>query len=592
MKPVDPDGEFSPVIPDDEGEWLPANLPGVKPSIEGVDQVTMDKARAIVHGGQSSYFPNMATAAGKELVALARKGMNLGATLGDYTPGGTQLRKLTPQALQDFSSPEAIAAAEKADQPTFDAPGGKFAQIVTDVGASAPIGGPIEGMMAKAAASPLARSLLARAALSQPARSGVSNAVTAAATADPEHRVEAALEGGALGTGLGTLQSTMGRSIKGLVQKSDDLTRLEGDVSRVNAIPGAPQRDLFVPVSQGANKDDLISSQIGKFYKSALPYAPFVESMLTNQAEKAGDVVRGTMLQTSAPEGHIVPAQATNDMQLSTHVVKQAYDSIYNNLRKVNNITVPKDFATELKARIQKADPQIPESDVDAHVAAIEKDLTHQAENSKDGKINGWNLKNTRDNTQALNSNLPMAQRNGLTNTTKDYIDQIFSDKLQQAFNLNHQSTKDILTAYKANAPNYENFRPLNEAVNAWDKKTGKFPFGTVAPKANDFTTIQGMDQNAFDVLGGKPAQINQAGRILTYPIIATAARLGGLAATGGTLLGATGLATKSFQKGLYGDTALQKTMQHIIETNPKLAAALGYTARSTATQAAEFGRD
>jgi hypothetical protein len=532
-----------------------------------------EKARALVHSGQESYFPDMATAAGKQLVALARKGanlLNIGGSAGPTNPGDPDVHDPTA-----FGSIENIKAAEQEAKEAAAKPGGRFGQIVADTAGTAPIGGPIEGI----GASVLGKSLLARIAT----RAG-SGAAIGAAGSDPGERVTGAETGGVLGSSLGALQELGGRLLSGVVKKSAPLQLLESDVARSNALPGASQRNLFVPVSQGADPDDIVSSIIGKGYQGGLSYVPGVEAQLNSQARKAGDTLRGAMLQLSAPEGHVVPGQAVEDMQLSTKQVQDAYDELYGKLRQVNNISIPNDFNDQLKTKIQAADPQIPESAVDAHVGAVRAILDTQAENSKDGMINGWNLKNVRDNVQGMNIDTPMAQRDGLINTTKDYIDDLFSNKLKQSFNLNQQKTQDILTAYKSNAPNYENFRPLKEAVNAASADSGRFTFGSVARRANDFTDSEGIDQSAKAVLGQPAAKLNQAQRIVGYSAIPLAERFLGPYYTGGILGGANLAATKTFQRGLYGDTALQGALRELATRNPRLAASLGYAARNAVT--------
>lgn len=529
------------------------------------DNDQTDKARNLVHGGQNSFFPNMATAAGRALVELAKKGTNLLNINGaaDATDPN------------QFGSNADIKSTEAADQPAFQAPGGRFGQIVADTAGTLPIGGPIEG----AGASVLGKSLLAR--LATHAGSG---AAIGAATSDPGSRFSGAEAGGALGGSLGALQALGGRLLSGVVKKSDPLNLLESDVGRSNAIPGAAQRDLFVPVSQGADSNDLVSSTVGKLYKGGLSYVPGVESQLNNQAANAGDTLRSTMLQLSAPEGTIVPSQASEDMELSTKQVADSYKDIYNKLRQVNNIKIPTDFDTELKAKIQAADPQIPESAVDSHVATVRSILDTEAENSKDEMINGWNLKNARDNVQSMNVDTPMPQRDGLINTTKDYLDQMFGSKLKQSFNLNQKSTQDILSAYKLNAPNYENFRPLRDAVDAASSDSGDFKFGSVARRANAFTDIEGIDQSAKAVLGQPAAKLSQSGRIAGYGAMGALEHFAGMGTAAATLGIGNALATKTAQRALYGDTALQSAMSELAARNPKLATALGYTLRNAAT--------
>lgn len=551
------------------------------------DEPTLDKARDIVHGGQSSYFPNMATAAGKALVELARKSanlLNLGGSAGPTSPGEVDTHEPTA-----FGSPENIRQAEQETQEAAAKPGGRFGQIVADTAGTAPIGGPIEAGVGKLL-GPLGNSLLARIA-SQPLKSAASGAALGGITSDPGERLSNAETGSALGGSLGFLQKILGRGTSGIVKKSSDLQLLESDVARSNALPGAAQRNLFVPVSQGADPNDVLSSSIGRLYRGGLPYIPGVAPQLLSQGEKAGQTLRGAMLQLSSPEGHVVPAQATEDMQLSTKQVADEYKAIYNKLRQVNNISIPKNFNDDLKAKIQVADPQIPESAVDAHVGAVRAMLDTQAENSKDGMINGWNLKNTRDNVQGMNADTPMAQREGLINTTKDYLDQMFGNKLKQAFNLNQPSTQDILNAYKVNAPNYENFRPLKDAVEGASATSGKFPFGSVARKANEFTDIEGIDQSAKSVLGQSAVQPSAAARVAGYPVVLGATGyLGHLPGVAAILGGGNALATKFAQRGLYGDTALQSALKELATRNPKLAASLGYAARSAITS--DIGED
>jgi hypothetical protein len=551
------------------------------------DNGQQDKARALVHGGQNSYFPDMATAAGKELVLLAKRAMNL--TNIDGAADSTDPNQ--------FGSASNIKQGETEAAPAFEKPGGRFGQIVANTAGTAPIGGPIEAGIAKLGMGPLGRSLTARLATSQPVRSAASGSVVGAVNSDPGNRVDAVEKSGALGGSLGALQQLGGRLLSGVVKKSDPLQLLEGDVTRSNSLPGATQRDLFVPVSQGADPNDPISSVIGSMYRGGLPYIPGVAAQLNRQSNQGIDTVMGSMLQNSAPSGHVVPGSAINDMQLSTKQVRDAYDEIYQNLRKVNNISIPSDFKQELTDRITTADPQIPQSDVSAHVDMVLGDLQHQAENSSTGKINAFNLKNTRDNVptlaQRVGQEVPAEQKAGLFDTTKDYIDEIFGKKLQQSFNLNNKPAQDILAAYKSNAPNYENFQALDAAVNAPGavSNSGKFRPGSVASKANDFTDMQGMDQSFKSVFGKSAVQPTAAARVAGYaPVAAAGAYLGHLPALAAILGTGNALATKTAQRALYGDNALQSTMDELIKRNPKLAASLGYGLRSAVTS--DSGQD
>lgn len=535
------------------------------------DNNQADKARALVHGGQTSYFPDMATAAGKELVDIARRGINL------LNINGAQ----TEHDPTQFGTAENISRAKLENQPAFDKPGGGFGRDVANIAGTSVVGGPVEAGIGKLALPGILKLL-------GPAASGATNALL---TSDPGDRGEAAGKGALVGTALGGTQAALGRLTSGLVQKSPDLELLEGDVARTNALPGAVQRKLFVPVSQGANPDDAVSSTIGGLYRGGLPYIPGVAAQLDRQSNQGVDTMLGTMLQSSAPEGHVIPGTAINDMQLSTKQVKDAYDAIYQNLRKVDNIAIPKNFKQELTNKITAADPQIPKSDVIAHVDMVYNDLLHQAENSTNGKVNAFNLKNTRDNIPTLakrvGQEVPAEQKVGLFDTTKDYIDGIFGKKFNQLFGLNQAGGLQILNSYKANAPNYENFQALDKAVNspAALANSGAFRPGGVAAKANDFTDMQGMDQSFKAVFGKSAVQPSASARVAGYPVVLGATGyLGHLPGLAAILGGGNALATKSAQRALYGDTALQQTIETLIKTNPKLAASLGYAGRSAVT--------
>lgn len=552
----------------------PAAAPAPQNNIVWDDNDQAQKARDLVHGGQNSYFPNMASAAGKELLQIARHGLNL---LNINGVGDTH----DPSS---FGTDENIKAAEEANKDAFAKPGGKFGQIVADTAGTSVIGGPVEAAVGKMVPSAFPM-------LSRILKSAASGGTNAALAADPGSRLEAAGEGTALGGTLGAMQGTGGRVLDGVVKKSNPLQLLESDVARSNALPGASQRNLFVPVSQGADPNDAVSSTIGNLYRSGLPYIPGVSSQLSRQSNQGLDTVMGTMLQNASPEGHVVPGAAVKDMQLSTQQVRDAYNEIYQNLRKVDNISIPKDFKTDLSAQIQAADPQIPISDVDAHVDRVFDDLSHQAQNSKNGKINAFNLKNTRDNIPTLadrvGQEIPAEQKEGLFDTTKEFLDGMFSKKYQQLFNLNSQQGKDILAAYKVNAPNYENFAPLEAAVNTPGalSTSGSFRPGAVAGKANAFTDMQGMDQSFKSVFGKSAVQPTAAARVAGYPIVTGAsAYLGHLPGVAAVLGGGNLLATKTAQKALYGDTILQKTMQALIAKHPEMAEALGYAGRSALT--------
>ena len=558
--------------------WDQPKNTGVKHSdIIWDDNSQEDKARAMVHGGQSSWLPHMATTAGKDLVELAHK------LTGFAGPMEDRFGTVPSPAYDEFRSPEAIRKAHQETEDAAAAGGGvgRFAQIATDTAATVPIGGPTEAVAGKVLAEGLPKALQF---LRAPLESAASGAVTSAATADPGEIGSATGKGAILGGTLRSLQSAGGRYVGGVVQKSPELKLLEGDVARSNALPGAAQRDLFVPVSQGADPNDKLSSIVGKFWKTGLPYVPGVETTLNNQAQEAGNTIRGTMLQLAAPEGHVVPSQAVADMQLSTRQVKEAYDDAAGQLRSVNNITIPKDFDSDLKDAIRKADPQIPESAVDDHVAAVREKLDYEAQNSKDGKINGWNLKNVKDAMEARAEKLPAAQQPGLTNPTLDAIDNLFTSKLNQSSNFLQRNSSDALKAYRATTGNLSEFQALSRAVDRAAADQGTFKFGSVAGDAPELGEMQGIDQAAKKVLGPKAAQISQSGRISGYALTAALAKLGHLLGAGAGLVGGNLAASRAFQKLLYGDTSHQKFIDDLITKNPTLAKTLGYLSRSAVT--------
>lgn len=560
----------------------PAPTSGIDWDAEDADQ--REQARDLVHGGQKAFLPNFTTAAGKSFAQTARKLVNL------LNINGAGINH-DPEA---FGTDENIAAAEKANAPVFAAPGGTFGKVVGDTAATIPIGGPAE-----AGAGMLLKSALPKALeFAIPALKGAAGgAVTAASTADPGHRVAAAEEGAGVGSALGGTMQVLGRGTTGFVKKAPELENLEGDVSRGNQIPNVPQRSLFVPVSQGYDPNDATSAAIGKLYRNALPYSIGVQTQLENQTKRATDTVLSTALQRGAPEGIVVPSKAAEDMQLSTSEVKKAHDAIYNDLKNVQSVPIPASTQSNLRAKILADNPDIPESEINEYVNGVGARLAHYntaettpgVTGTPGQSLSGWDLKNVKDDIQGMNADLPMRARS-MTNSAKDHIDSIIEDHIA-----NGGDTGGELAKYLANKDAYTNFAPLNDAVNsaAAIRNSGTYKVGSVAPRANDMTDIQGIDQNAFKVLGKSPAQVSQAGRMALYTLQAGAGigtHGGSLPLTLGLNTAANALATETAQKGLYGDLAHQKILTALLRSNPKLAASLGYTVRDAATS--QVGED
>lgn len=523
-----------------------------------------DKARALVNQGQTQWLPEMATAAGHEIKHLARTIMN----------GGM---KALQQEPYDWASDKAISDENAADKAagTFRGPGA-FGKAVTDTATSYGIGGGLAagGTRLAAAASPLEGALgtIARTATSSPVRGAVEGATSNALMAEPGERGDQALLGGLTGGAMAGTQSAGSGLLNGIVKKNPALRHLEDDVKIANSTPGADKRDLFVPISQGADPKSPLSNTIGKFYRSALPFAPGVEGRLKDQSANAADTIREVMLQGTAPEGTVVPKGQS--IEQSTAQVGAAHDQVYNNLRKVQNIKSPKDFRTELASRIATDDPEIPSQDIDDYVSKLGDRLDNYTNGTKN--VSGWNLRNLRDDVD--NTQVPK-RATSMQGSARDYINDIFGKKYQQMFNLKQQPKMDILDAFQNNTDVNQQFSPLQKTIDAAAATRGKFRFGDTAVDAPKGSELRASDQDANEILNAPAAKVDPIGRMALYGLQGATllpqalGPVAGLATHAGITLGANALASKAVQKGLYGDYAPQKFLSKALRNKPQIAA-------------------
>ena len=553
------------------------------------DVATHWKAAQLVHEGQNSTFSDAAAATGHEFLDFARKAMY------HLNINGAQ----TSKDSNDFGSAANIKKAEEEDKPLFSRGGlVPLARTVTDMAEAAPIGGPLEGAIGKLGTTALQKfgSKIAGAA--------ASGGVTAGLGSAPGEGTAGAAGGSALGGALSALGSIGGRFTRGLVNKSSELQDLERYVDTTNQLPGAGQQEVWAPVSQGADQSGL-SGIISRLYRSGLSYIPGVSGQLENQAARGEAGVRGSMLQQEAPAGYAVPPQSPKDMQLATDNVSRAYQEVLDNLRDLPNLARPKKEQTlnGIWQNVQMADPQIAKENALDFANDLHQMLKVESQNSKDGYINGWNLAKVRNQIPDMAAKYLPEDQAGMVEGAQKYIDGIFAKNYGQAFAFKNQDQMDALAAYKDYLNKKPAFDAFKKAVEAASPETGNSTFAAIARAAQDeapLGDLQTTAQNANKVFGTPPAKISQEGRVAGYPLkTALGAGIGATLGHEGLLLpsaiaagafigGGNLMATKGFQKGLYGDAAWQRSVKGLMNKFPRTAEALGYGARNTIAANAE----
>lgn len=137
------------------------------------------------------------------------------------------------------------------------------------------------------------------------------------------------------------------------------------------------------------------------------------------------------------------------------------------------------------------------------------------------------------------------------------------------------------LQDYKNLAATYREFKPYQEAVAAAQPNRGAFTFRALARKARPGSNVESLGQDATEVLEGRPASRPGFRTLGGLGLDAGLALYGHPLAAGAALALPNALALRSAQRGLYGDTVLQKALAAAVRRNPQAAYSLGLAGRS-----------
>jgi hypothetical protein len=501
------------------------------------------------------------------------------------------LGKLFPKTMSD----EALKNEDEQAKPLMDTTAGKVGDITGQVASMAVPGTGTAKLANALRVAKDAPSLLKLASML--GRTGVAageNAVQSAAMADPDKQGEAAKEGAVLGTALHGVGGAAGAVTRGLVGKTPAAEALMQDADEAG-------KDLFIPISQGGK------GPLKAVYQHALPYALGAGEQLDKQSDKALATSREILAENSTPtvedaSGQLnkLKAPIGNTPQQTAADLRTQFDQEYETKLKTHAFNAPSDFAESTSKGIQAQFPELPVSHANQIAATIDQRLQEYA---KDGHITGGNLQEAmgaaRDDLEQLRLKgiirSPPAIEAGLDHM-KGIVDKEIAEnqaivddvKASPADKASASETVRDLKNYQRLGGQYKEMAPVAEASEAYPAQRGAFPPGAVAKRAASGTRAQSIDQDMVDVFGEDAGSATPAGRHLLHvvPEALGAGVAGGLASHGNLLglglIGAGNLAaTKTFQKGLYGDTSAQQALAAALRGHPDAAYQLGLAGRS-----------
>ena len=474
-------------------------------------------------------------------------------------------------------SDEAVKEQDAIDAPLLGTGAGRAGQVIGETAASLPISGAYGGV---ARALPAAvdalgagrAAALAGRVLGNPlVRGGAEGAVNAAAAADPDQQGNAALAGGALGTGLSGVFGVLGRAARGIAQKSDAARQLEN-------IAGDSGKDIFIPLSQAADEHgDLITQGAKTLYKDVLPAVPGTTGQLRGQTSRALDTVRELALERSDPTGAVVQPGAGSNPTAAVSALKDAFDQEYASTVKRYKFDVPADFSDQVETRIKAAIPDVDSQTLDGVTQAIDGQM--QRFSSGRPSIDGQNLLNAKNASSALYRKMEGPERAALRAGVGVY-DDVIAKELGQSADPNAAAD---LARYQGLADPYSAYRQVGKAAQAATGNTGQFTPRQLAIAAKGKGPLAPLAQAAQGTLGqpvvsgyglfGHTGVVGTAYGLLSHPA-GTAAVIGG-----GNLL-----ATRTVQRAMMGDTAAQKAITAMLDAHPEMAAAVQTAVRNAVT--------
>lgn len=472
-----------------------------------------------------------------------------------------------------YASDENINAQDATDAPLAQTTKGSIGQAVGQTAVGAAVTAPLGGIGGAAGGG----GLVARTVANPMVRAGVEGAAAGAGAADPNDQGAGALRGAATSVAGERALSVLGRTMRGVVKKSDAAKNLE-------QLVGQHDKEIFVPISQAASEDDIVSRLSKIAYAEGLPLVPGVKTQLKRQAAKAEEEIRGIALKEATPDGVQLPENAGANVAENMHALKRGFDETYEQTVKSYAFNVSPTFKDEVAARIRAKLPKADNTTVQKVADEAEK-LMNRFSSGKN-VIDGGNLLNVKNELGLMVGKVSRPEK-GAFEIAQEHVNDIIQQELKQG---NSASNIADLKKFNDLTEPYRHFSGLRKAARAAKAKKGNFSMDQLANKATDPTQLD-LAQQAGEVLRNPAAGTSFAGRSLVGAGgLATTAVTAGLPAAAAVVAGSNLLATKTIQKALMGDLAAQRTVASAVEKNPKVADQVSRMMRVMAAQEAGAG--
>lgn len=468
----------------------------------------------------------------------------------------------SPEAFSD----KALKEHDEMTGPLKSTKAGLAGDITGSALATAPLGGGW-GAVPKIAAN---SGKVLKFATGLTGRGAIEGGVSSALYADPDKRGDKALEGAGIGGGLGLGGSVLGRTIRGVAQKSPDAENLRFMADQYG-------EKSFVPLAQAVGDEgDILSRGIKTLYKEALPYIPGVSGKVQKQYRELGDTFRNVSLKEADKFGVLTPAHLKNP-EAAVAELKKAIDDGYRNSVKSYTFDLPDAGlrARQMTTRLKQAHPNIDPTTLKKTIDEAEKHFDRFSGGQP--KIAGENLLNAKN---AINTAIETArgpEKTALA-TIVEMIEHRFQTRMKGPDHEVYMKAKDA----------WKDFLALSSVTRHVDEYTP-----THLRRASKKGTDERQVARTFGkVLKGAVGMPGAAGRV-GNKMLQTAVGWGGVGTLGavaglpimlGTLGGANALATKGVQKTLMGDTAMQRKLIEALRRDPTLSRMLGSAGRGAVT--------
>lgn len=398
--------------------------------------------------------------------------------------------------------------------------------------------------------------------------------ISGGALADPGERGKGAATGALVSGAVGLVAPALGRTMRGLAQKSDDAAAMETYVAQ-HAQPG---EDYFAPLHQAAGDQTRLSRALKFLYGKALPYIPGVETRLSRQAADQAEGFR-TLAAREAAAGAPIAVRGGTGNELLGQVERGISDIRANNVDAMvfnplvwatgrgGTSTSFADLASDIRASLKQRGA------LSNQANDVVKEFMSEYENraaSHGGQLTGHDLMAIRDNLIARRDALFAQNIAGKApgsvpkaEAVQHMIDEL-DDHIRGTMHPGRKPSArhmPSINAFNDATAAQEGAQVLRRAVGAnQGVRAGQGSFSgsdlvqaASATPLNSPFAILGHTQHALDAAAAATPSVVGKGIGVGTQYLA-----GGPLAPIAFMLGGNLAATKGFQKALLGDTALQ----------------------------------